>query len=133
MSEIQRYHNPSNNNYQLTPCKDGEYVLFTDHAKRVQEELEGALQKITKIMGKWQSGRSEVLLVSRAALSDDIEIALNGDASLGIEISGLAAIAWHLEQGHDNGKIGREALAKFLRGLEMKLKASRAALKEPLK
>lgn len=33
----------------------------------------------------------------------------------GLKTSNLNAIAYHLEQGNDNGGISREALAKFLR------------------
>lgn len=47
--------------------------------------------------------------------------ALNGDASLALEVSGLKAIAWHLEKGFDNGKISRDALAKALRSVANKL------------
>ena len=49
--------------------------------------------------------------------------AIDGDACLSLQISGLSAMAWHLEQGHDNAKIGREALALALRGIEKRLKA----------
>jgi len=38
-----------------------------------------------------------------------------------LEISGLSAMAWHLEQGYDNANIGREAMAKALRSVENRL------------
>lgn len=41
-----------------------------------------------------------------------------------ITISNLKAIVWHLEQGHDNGKIKRIALASFLRSLIPTLEAA---------
>jgi hypothetical protein len=53
---------------------------------------------------------------------------LNGDGSLALEAGNLDAIAWHLEQGKDNGKISREALALFLRAVATKLKMALAAL-----
>jgi hypothetical protein len=36
---------------------------------------------------------------------------------MSIKTGNLRAIAYHLEQGHDNGDITREALALFLRGV----------------
>lgn len=52
-----------------------------------------------------------------------------------ITISNILAVAWHLEQGHDNGKIPREALALALRHAMKKfteLEAENAGLRSKL-
>jgi len=66
---------------------------------------------------------------ARTPLEQELREALDGDACLDLYASGLGAIAWHLEQGHDNAKIGRDALALALRALESKLNKARAALR----
>jgi hypothetical protein len=40
-----------------------------------------------------------------------------------IKTGNLRAIAYHLEQGHDNGNVTREALAEFLRGVADELES----------
>jgi hypothetical protein len=60
-----------------------------------------------------------------------LEGALNGDASLGIDITNLGAIAFHLRTGYDNGNIGRNALASCLENIGQKLINARAALAAP--
>ena len=47
--------------------------------------------------------------------------ACNWDASLNIKKGNLQAIAWHLEQGSDNGGINRTALANQLRSISQTL------------
>lgn len=44
-----------------------------------------------------------------------------------LKIGNLEAIAYHLEQGHDNGGITREALAEFLRDVANELKRMSSA------
>lgn len=49
---------------------------------------------------------------------------------MSIKIGNLGAIAYHLEQGCDNGDITREALALFLRGVADEMKQLTAELAE---
>ncbi len=81
------------------------------------------------IRGDFPEGKANALLIVRSVNNHERLVnALNGDAALGLQIDGLAAVCWHLENGHDNAKISREALAKALRAIHVKLVAARAAL-----
>lgn len=52
---------------------------------------------------------------------------MSDDDNKTIKVGNLEAIAFHLEQGEDNGGITREALAAFLRGVADELKSNVAA------
>jgi len=74
---------------------------------------------------------NEFCEVCRASSEMELRGALEGDGCLSIEISNLDAIAYHLEQGQDNGDLTRTALSAFLRTVSKRLMASRNAISRP--